>query len=544
MTDAPSLVPPIKKPHPSKGKPKVNHLHELAREVHGWKPPNQQPSAPAQGTTLWTPLRGSQTAFHSNVDTFELCYGGAAGGGKSDSLIAEAMRYVAIPNYSAIIFRRTYPELDKSLVPRAYETLYGSAKPSDKGMKWTFPNGSILYLSHLQHEEDKEKHKSNQYDYVAFDELTSFTESQYVYLFSRCRGKNPEIIRRVRSSTNPTGPGHSWVKARFIDMDTDPEMVPYAKWDYEFARGWSVNGKTYTSFTDLPDGYEKGEPVFSAEEYTEYKEKKSGLTRAFLPALLWGNSKLLKADPTYVNRLRGLPDNQQKALLYGHWDVFEGQFFSEWNPTVHVVKPFDIPASWKRFIGIDYGFHAPFAAIWFAIDDAGKAYAYRELYGSKMSPEEQIKNVITMSQGERIDWIAADPSMWNRIGGGEPFAQIFDRHMAKEGFSTSMIPSNNARPAGWAIMHDALMNGKLVFFENCVNCIRTLPTLNHSRRNPDDLDTMQEDHAADALRYFLLTLRGFKSPNRRFDTDPDVPAWWKGVRARQEKDKFLKGLTV
>lgn len=519
--------------------PKINHLHRIAREVNGWVPPNQAPAAPA--VTMWLPQRGSQLAFHQNVDTFELCYGGAAGGGKSDSLLAESMRFIHVPNYRAIIFRRSFPELEKSLVPRAYETLYGSAKPSDKGMKWTFPNGATLFLSHLQHEEDKEKHKSSEYDYIGFDELTSFTESQYVYLFSRCRGKNPDIIRRVRASTNPTGSGHAWVRQRFIDMKTDPEMELYATFDFEFARGWQVpDPKTglnhvYTSFTDLPDGYEKGEPLFSDEEYEEYKEKKSGLTRAFIPALLWGNTKLLKADPSYVNRLRALPDNQQKALLYGHWDVFEGQFFSEWDQTKHVVEPFEIPENWKRFVGIDYGFHAPFAAIWFAVDPDGKAYAYRELYGSKMSPEEQIKNVISLTADEHLDWIAADPSMWNRIGGGEPFAQIFDRHLTEANYAAALIPSNNARPAGWAVMHDMLMSGKLVFFKNCVNVIRTLPTLNHSRRNPDDLDTMQEDHAADAIRYFLLTLRGFRSPNRHLDSDQKVPEWWKDVKQRQKQ---------
>lgn len=438
---------------------------------------------PQDDALVWEPQRGSQYAFHQNPDTFELLYGGAAGGGKSDSLLMEALRHVDIPGYRAILFRRTYPELEKSLVPRAYEILYGQAKPVNKGTEWTFRNGAVLYLSHLQHEEDKEKHKSAEYDFEGFDELTSFSESQYVYLFSRCRGKNANIPRRIRASTNPTGIGHSWVKKRFVDMDPN-DVKPYARIPYEFAYGWRVNSQVFTTFSDLPDDYVKGEPAFRDDKYIEYKEVKSGLTRAFIPALLWGNQKLLKADPQYVRRLRALPITQQRALLYGEWDVFEGQFFSEWDPNVHVVDPFPIPDNWEKFCGIDYGFHDPMSCLWFAADETGKVYVYRELYGAKMSPSQQAESILTLGQGEEIAQYAADPSMWQHRG-GESFAEIYDR--VTNG-NLVLTKSNNSRPAGWAIIHEMLLNGQLFIFSNCKNLIRTLPSLNHDRKNPDDLD--------------------------------------------------------
>lgn len=475
---------------------------------------------------IWNPQRGSQLAFHENIDTFELLYGGAAGGGKSDSLIVEALRYVDTPGYRGILFRRTFPELEKSLVPRIYEFLSGVAKPSNKGTEWKFQNGSVLYLSHLQHEEDKEKHKSAEYDFAGFDELTSFTESQYVYLFSRVRGKNDKIIRRVRAATNPTGPGHGWVKERFINHNPD-EVKLYAYFEYEFAKGWRVDQNVFSNFAELPDDYTRGEPEFSKEKYLEYREVKSGLTRAFIPALLWGNAKLLQSDPTYVNRLRALPHKQQQALLYGHWDVFEGQFFSEWDPEIHVEDPPIVPDSWRKFVAIDYGYHAPFCALWGAVDNDGILHIYRELYAVRLNAMEQASQIRLLSQQEEIDWFAADPSMFNNQGSGESIAQMYDRH------GVNLLASNNSRPAGWAIMHDYLMSGKIKVSRACANLIRTLPSLNFNAKKPDDLDTQQEDHAADALRYMLLTLRGFKSQERPLK-DPSIPEWWDEVKRRQK----------
>lgn len=476
----------------------------------------------------WSPQKGSQYAFHeSTFFVDELLYGGAAGGGKSDSLLTEAVRQVSIPNYRAIIFRRTYPELEKSLVPRAYDLFYGAAKPKNKGLEWEFPNGSVIYLSHLQREEDKEKHKSAEYDFIGFDELTSFTESQYTYLFSRCRGKNPKIRRYIRSATNPTGPGHSWVKKRFINPDPD-DVFPYQTMEYDYAFGWSYRGRIYSDFSSLPPLYSQGEPTFETREYTIFKQKKSNLTRAFIPALLWGNAKLIKGDPEYTQRVQALSFKEQQALLYGSWDIFEGQFFSEWDPQVHVVAPFTISPSWRRFVGIDFGYTAPMAALWAAMDENGKLYVYRELYGTKMTTDVQAQTIGELSEKENIEWFAADPSMWAQSGRGigDRHADIYDRS------GISLTPSSNRRLPGWAIMHDYLVNGKMVFFYTCKNTIRTLPSLMHSKTNPEDLDTQQDDHAADALRYLLLTLKGDKTVIQDVGAPP-IPDWWWGVKASQ-----------
>lgn len=505
---------------------KSKFYKELQEEIAHKKEVQEKLNDP----NVWKPQQGPQMAFHESP-VFELMYGGAAGGGKSDSLLVEALRQVHVPDYRAIIFRRTYPELEKSLVPRAYELLYGQAKPKNKGLTWKFPSGATLYLSHLQREEDKEKHKSAEYDYIGFDELTSFTESQYTYLFSRCRGKNPDITRKIRSATNPTGIGHGWVKQRFLDPHLQPnptvKLKGYVEYDYAF--GWRYKGKIYRDFTELPDGFHKGEPAFETSKYNVYHDK-SGLTRAFIPALLWGNERLITSDPEYVKRLGVLPHKQQQALLYGSWDLFEGQFFSQWDPDEHVVEPFTIPQHWQRFVAIDYGYSAPAAAIWFALSEEGIVYAYRELYQNKLTSQDQAHHIQDMSKDEHIEWFTADPSMFSQSGVGESHAHIYARH------GVDLMASSNKRVAGWAILHEYLSKKRIKFFTSCPNSIRTLPTLIHSKTNPEDLDTTQEDHAADAIRYFLLTLKGQRTHIKKPGCE-EIPDWWATVKSRQKKKK-------
>jgi predicted phage terminase large subunit-like protein len=158
----------------------------------------------------------------------EILYGGAAGGGKTDWLLMEALRYVAIDGYSALLLRRTYPQLSQAdgLIERSKEWLMSTpAKWSEGRQTWTFPNGSTLRFGHLQHEHDKYNYQGGAYQFVGFDELTQFSESQYLYLFSRVRRlEGSPLPIRVRSASNPGGVGHDWVRTRFI-VETSPERL-------------------------------------------------------------------------------------------------------------------------------------------------------------------------------------------------------------------------------------------------------------------------------------------------------------------------------
>ncbi len=151
----------------------------------------------------------------------EAFYGGAAGGGKSDALLMGALMFAEIPGYQALILRRTYPELalENSIMDRAHHWLGGTdARWSERLKRYAFPSGATLSFGHLQHENDKYIYKSSEFHFIAFDELTGFTESQYRYLFSRLRRRRDSLIPvRMRSASNPGDIGHDWVKRRFVN---------------------------------------------------------------------------------------------------------------------------------------------------------------------------------------------------------------------------------------------------------------------------------------------------------------------------------------
>jgi predicted phage terminase large subunit-like protein len=160
-----------------------------------------------------------QRAFLAYVDFIEGFYGGSAGPGKSSGLLMAALQYVEEPNYSALLLRRTYKDLalPGALLSRSQEWLHGKAHWNELEKTWTFPSGATLTFGYLENENDKFRYQGAEFQFIGFDELTQFTESQYLYLFSRLRRlENSDIPLRMRSASNPGGVGHIWVKQRFI----------------------------------------------------------------------------------------------------------------------------------------------------------------------------------------------------------------------------------------------------------------------------------------------------------------------------------------
>lgn len=150
----------------------------------------------------------------------EALFGGSAGGGKSDALLMAALQYVEVPHYAAILFRRTFADLalPGALMDRAHEWLEGTdAKWIERDKTWLFPSGATVSFGYLEHEANKFRYQSAEFQFVGFDELTQFTETQYRYLFSRLRRlEGSQIPLRMRSASNPGGTGHDWVRQRFI----------------------------------------------------------------------------------------------------------------------------------------------------------------------------------------------------------------------------------------------------------------------------------------------------------------------------------------
>lgn len=408
----------------------------------------------------------------------EVLFGGAAGGGKSFAQVADALIYaLKYPGIKQLVLRRTFPELRRSLLLTAF-SLYpeGAAKYNETARRWAFSNGSIIEFGMLDTEGDVSKYQSAEYDIIRFDELTHFTKYQYTYLLSRVRGAN-NFPKQIKSTTNPGGIGHAWVKARFI-----------------------AAGRA-------------GEPF-----------GKGRMRRVFIPARLSENIFLTRADPGYVERLRNLPENERKALLDGDWDIFEGQVFSEWrnNPEgytshvgTHVIEPFAVPRAWRRYRSFDFGYARPFAVQWWAVDFDGTLYLYRQWYGMKegapneglrLTPSEIARGILEIEgEHERGNTIlgVADPSIWDKSR-GESICEMFER----EGVFWSR--GDNTRMAGKMQLHyrlafDEAGRPGMYVFRGCRDFLRTIPALLYDAKNVEDVDTRQEDHDYDACRYFLMT---------------------------------------
>lgn len=387
-------------------------------------------------------------------------FGGAAGGGKSYAQLIDSFLYaVKYPKSKQLILRRTLPELEKSLIRVSLGLFdlsvykYNSAKHTG-----TFANGSIIDFGYCDRENDVYKYQSAEYDVIRFDELTHFTEDMYIYLMSRIRGVN-SYPKQIKSSTNPGGVGHSWVKERFIDK---------------------CSGGIYTD--------ENG-------------------TRQFIPARVSDNSFLMKNDRQYVNRLNRLSEKDRRALLYGDWDIFDGQYFSEFRRSIHVVKPFAVPRHWKRYFTMDYGLDM-LAGYFIAVDTQGKAYVYKEIYRPNLIISAAAREILAAGEKD-ISVYYAPPDLYNRRQDtGKSVAEIFAEH------GILLAKAENDRVQGWYNLKEWLMPFKdeqgcvtanLVIFENCPNLIRTLPALTFDRTNPNDVANTPHEltHAPDALRYFV-----------------------------------------
>lgn len=411
------------------------------------------------------------------ADSTEVLFGGAAGGGKSYGQLIDALLFaLKYPRSKQLILRRTFPELDKSLIRVARE-IYPKAefRYNQSNHCGRFRNGSIIDFSYCDKESDVYKYQSAEYDVIRFDELTHFTEYMYVYLISRVRGTNG-YPKQVKSSTNPGGVGHSWVKSRFIDIGAP---------DYEH------------------DG------------------------KIFIPSMVQDNVFLMKSDPGYVKRLEKLAEKDKQALLFGNWDIFDGQYFTEWNRGVHVIDPFEIPKDWRRYFVMDYGLDM-LAGYWIALDTYGRAYVYREVYQSGLIISEAARRICELTD-EEIYANIAPPDLWNRRQDtGKSAAEIF----AENG--VCLVRANNDRVQGWYNLKEWLRPCKdeqgetiapLRIFSNCLNLIRTLPSVAMDSKNPNDVarEPHELTHAPDAIRYFVA---GRPTPAVAIPTyDEDAPEY-------------------
>ena len=258
-----------------------------------------------------------------------IAYGGARGGGKSWAVRKKAAGLaLSYPGAGILIVRRTFPELRENHILPMTADLAGVARYRDADKAFTFPGGSRIVFGYCSSESDVLQYQGQEYDVIFMDEATQFTEFQFTTLTACLRGAN-DFPKRFYLTCNPGGVGHAWVKRLFIDRR-------YRK-------------------TEHPGDY------------------------VFIAANVYDNHALMAHDPDYVRMLENLPEGQRRAWLLGQWDIFEGQYFAEFDRNVHVCRPHGIPAHWRRYVTLDYGMDM-LAALWVAVDEQGRAVVYRELY--------------------------------------------------------------------------------------------------------------------------------------------------------------------
>lgn len=426
--------------------------------------------------TIWKPHPRQEEALR-RVE-FEVLYGGARGGGKTDAGLVWLTEHIGNPRYRALVIRKNADDLSDWVdrATRMYSLL--GAKVAYRPAEITFPSGATIKTGHLKDDQAYTKYQGHEYQRMLIEETTQIPdEKRYLQLLASCRSTVQEIRPQVFCTTNPGGIGHGWVKRRFIDP-TPPNSVI---WD-----------------------------------------KTSNRTRIYIPAKIDDNPTLLTADPGYVNFLESLKDTDVelwKAWRLGDWDTFAGQFFKEFRRDLHIIKPF-IPNSNNIIVGgMDWGRTAPFSfhlTEITIINDEGVKYhrarTFLEVYGTDKTPHEWAEKIKASCTGaglkiDDITWIQGDPAMFTK--GQDNSISIADQFKRDD---IIIRPASNDRVGGWENLHNWLSLGPdgipyWQITENCVNLIRTLPELVHDENKVEDVDTTGEDHAPDDQRYQFKALK-------------------------------------
>ncbi len=379
-------------------------------------------------------------------------YGGARGGGKSwalrRKLVAMCLRFGGA---RCLLVRRTYGDV-KSNHLGPFLTEYGSVaeyRESEKSL--FFPNGSRILFGYCASDRDLMRYQGQEFDVIAIDEATQFSEHQFS-VFKACLRGTSDCPKRMYLTCNPGGIGHAWVKRLFVDR------------------------------------------VFrSGERGEDYR---------FISARVSDNTVLMSRDPSYKKRLEELPPRLREAWLYGKWNVFEGQFFPEFDPSVHVIKRPAVPEALRLFLAFDYGFDM-LAALLLGVSGED-IYVLSELMEPNLVLSEAAARMRSAFSGYPIEYAVASPDLWNRRqDSGKSGFEIMQPYLAP------MVAADDRRVAGWRVVREYLSGkgGRLYICEGCETLVRSMGALLCDGVRVEDASSEPHavTHAPEALRYALMS---------------------------------------
>ena len=442
-----------------------------------------------------------QKQFHRSRAKYRL-FGGAAGPGKTKALLWEAIGQAnEVAGCDTLLLRRTYPELESSLlsyfrrdVPRS---MYKSYNASKHVVTWK--NGSTTRFGYCRNENDVYQYQGAEFLFIGIDELTHFTLKQWQFLTSRNRcpakvysdGKNAgkRIAPCMAGATNPGNVGHAWVKALWVDH------VP-------------------------PPGFERTD-LYDPRDYE------------FIRARIDDNP-IYAHDAEYRRTLEALPEHLRRAFLEGDWNVFAGQYFDVFEIGRHTARPEKLRLEpwWPRWISIDWGFQHPSAVYWhcavpvdsrqFKVEgkegtkhkDSSfnfqpstfnpRIITYREFVQNNLSPRMLAQAIAERSGRERISEVFLSPDAFAHRTSEAPIAEQLGDVLAANGLPRP-APADNDRIGGWQLMYQMLESDAWVITDICGKLIECIPQLVRDDRRREDIRKVDGDDPADAARYGLIS---------------------------------------
>lgn len=435
---------------------------------------------------IWRAQPGPQSSL-IECPIFEVFYGGARGGGKTEGSVGDWLQHSAAygVNATGVFFRRTSKQLEEVVARTKILFPQLGASYKEQRSEWTMSNGARLKFRYLERDKDAEEYQGHSYTRVYVEEVTNFPSPEPINKLRATVRSAAGVPCGMRLTGNPGGPGHNWVKARYID----PAPGGY---------------KVLTEFFSNP--FKPDDPPIEVQ-------------RVFIPSRLSDNPLLMENDPGYIARLQQQGSQQLvDAWLKGDWDVILGAFFDCFSVERHVLSREwlrHIPAEALRFRAFDWGSAKPFCVGWYAVSDgswglpAKALVKYREWYGAagvnvglKMVVEQVAIGIREREKKEVMKYGVADPSIFQRDGGPSKMERMLIKKVAWR-------PADNKRIAGWDIMRHRLVgeNGvpMIYFVEDCEATIRTIPIMQHDETDPEDLDSEAEDHAVDETRYACMS---------------------------------------